>query len=431
MGKKRLIILGGGISGLSLALYLSDYSEQFDILLLEKSDRLGGWMQSERAGGFLFERGPHTFSTVRAPYLLELAERVGLKESIIYSHEASKRRFLLLEGELSPLPKWPLMKSLIREWRVAKSLDDEDESVFEFASRRFNEEVAELFFDPLVLGVYAGDMRALSLKSCFPFLKQWEENYGSVAKGLLKAALEKKKKRSKGTLFSFKQGVGSLVDAISQKIEGLFQLNQEVKELRFFKDRVEIVTERGLFEADHLFCSLPPEQVKALLEPHDAQIASCLQVPMKNVSVVNVGYASNVLQLKGFGYLAPTREQQQILGVLFDSTTFPQQNSFPEETRLTIMMHQASDCSAIARKALRQHLKITLTPDTLLSTQACIPQYHVGHSARITALRTRMTKNFPRMTLHGNYLDGVSVNDCLVLSKSLALQIQKKINHFN
>jgi oxygen-dependent protoporphyrinogen oxidase len=422
MAKKRVIILGGGISGLSLALYLSDYSEQFEILLLEKSDRLGGWIRTERVGGFLFERGPHTFRTTRASGLLELAERVGLTESIIYSHDAAKRRFLLLEGELQSLPKWPIIKSLFHEWRVPKLLD-EDESVFEFASRRFSEEVAELFFDPLVLGIYAGDMRALSLQSCFPFFKQWEEKYGSVTKGLLKGLL---RKRPKAALFSFKEGAESLVDAICQKIEGLFQLNQQVKELRFFEDRVELLTNQGLFEADHLFCSLPPQEVSTLLEPHDGEITSLLQIPMKEVAVVNIGYTEDVLPLlKGFGYLAPTREQQEVLGVLFDSIIFPQQNSFSQETRLTMMMHQSSDCSILAQKALRQHLNITLTPDTLLTTSARIPQYHVGHRVRTAALRARMAQKFPRMTLHGNYLDGVSVNDCIALSKSLALQFSK------
>lgn len=418
MNKKRVVILGAGVSGLSLALYLSQYSEELDIVVLEKSTRPGGWIRSDAESEFLFERGPHTFSTSRSPHLLEVAKMVGLESEILPSQDAAKKRYLCLGGRLRPIPKWPLLKALLRELRVETKL--EDESIYDFACRRLSQDVAELLFDPMSLGVYAGDMRELSIEACFPFFKNLERQHGSLVKGLFLSALKKKKTQKTSTLFTFRQGVESLMGKMASHIKGNVHTGQEIKGLGFHENHIEIMTQDRVWEADHLFIALPPKAACELLAPHVPSIASLLEIKMAPVSVVNLGYKERVLPLKGFGYLVPTKEKQEILGVIFDSEIFPQQNRQPRETRLSVLMRGDMGCQEVAEKALANHLNITMKPVAALTTKAFIPQYVVGHKKQIERLREKMTESFPRCTLAGNYLEGVSVNDCLALSKKLA-----------
>jgi oxygen-dependent protoporphyrinogen oxidase len=416
MKKKRIVILGGGISGLSIAWYLSKYSEHLEIVLLEKNERLGGWIRTEEVNGFLFERGPHTFSTSRSQLLRELAIDVGLEKEIIPSQDSAKKRYLYLGGKLKNVPKWPLIKSLFHEWCTPAF--HEDESVYAFACRRFSQEVADQLFDPMSLGIYAGDAHLLSVASCFPFFKKIEEKYGSITRGMLATFL--KKKRSSPALFTFKEGVGSLIRALKSQIQAEVCCGVIVKGLRFMQDGVEIQTEGKVWKADHLFLALPPRGAKELLAALDPSIAPFFDIPMSHVSVVNMGYLEPVLPLKGFGYLVPTCEKEEVLGVIFDSCIFPQQNHRPHETRLTVLLHQNADSIKIAERALKKHLHITVSADAAVTTDAAIPQYYLGHKEKIKQLQTRIQKNFPRCTLLGNYLEGVSVNDCLAFAKNLS-----------
>ncbi|MES2345179.1 MAG: protoporphyrinogen oxidase [Chlamydiota bacterium] len=423
MGKKRVVILGGGISGLSLAFYLSKYSEHLDIVLLEKSDRLGGWMRTARAGDFLFERGPHTFSTARSQLLRELAIDVGLENEIIFSEDSAKKRYLYLDGELKGVPKWPLLKSLVREWRTPYQA--EDESVYAFASRRFSKQVAELLFDPLTTGIYAGDARVLSVRSCFPFFKKMEERYGSLTLGMLATCFKRKKAAS--LLFTFQEGVESLVKALGSKIEGEIHLETEVKALCFMQDGVEVQVDGKVWKADHIFCALPSDVAGPLFASHDFSLEALFDIPKAHVSIVNFGYSTSVLPERGFGYLVPTFQKQEILGVIFDSCIFPQQNGHREQTRLTVLMRKNVRSIEIAQEVLKKHLNITKVPDAVLSTDATIPQYYVGHAEKIKKLQAQIQNDFPRVTLLGNYQIGVSVNDCLKLSKQLSDTYKEKI----
>lgn len=418
MKKKRVIILGGGVSGLSLAWYLTKYSEHLDIVLLEKSERLGGWVHSERVNGFLFERGPHTFRNVKSNALKELAIAIGLEKQLIFSQDVAKKRYLYLNKKLKLLPKWLLLKSLLHEWKVP--CDKKEESVYEFAFRRFSQQVADLFFDPMSIGIYAGDSKQLSINACFPFFKNLEEKYGSVSKGLLKSFV--KNIGSSAALFSFQEGVSTLIDAMKVQIKGEINYNQEVKRLRIMKDSVEVQTEDQIWKGDHLFCALPSSAAKQLFSVLDPQMGLLLDIPVSSVSVVNVGYKSRVLPIKGFGYLVPSIEQQEVLGVMFDSEIFPQQNYYPEETRLTVMLKKGQNSIETAKKILREHLNITSSADAMISTDANIPQYVVGHIDKIKRLKKHLKDNFPSCTLLGNYLEGVSVNDCIQFAQGLSKQ---------
>ena len=174
MAKKRALILGAGISGLSLAWYLEKNQPELEVVLVEKSDRVGGWLKTENIKGFHFELGPRTFKASRCPDLLHLVKELGLEREIIWSDDAAKKRYIWSNGTLNALPSNPLeflfspltkgvLRALIHE--LFAPTYSGDESVKDFISRRFSPTVAENLFEPLMLGIYAGDIHSLSAEA--------------------------------------------------------------------------------------------------------------------------------------------------------------------------------------------------------------------------------------------------------------------------
>ncbi len=406
---KHICILGAGISGLSLAWQLTKNNQSTPIIILERTGRAGGWIHTDR-GNFQFERGPRTFRVGQHSCFLELSKELGIDKQLIVSDKAAKKRYIVRNGQLKKIPVHLMLPALLSEWRVPPS--ETEETIFDFAVRRFSPKIASLFFDPMTLGIYAGDIHELSMSACFPAVKKWELQYGSIAKALLK------KKKSKTSMVSFEDGAQTLVDALAVRLP--IRYNQEVVQLKYSEQGVEVITAADSFVASHLYTSLSPPVMAALFEPLDAEIAALFgQIKMRGITVVNVGYLDQPLPVKGFGYLVPTQEKEEILGVVFDSDIFPVQ----PYTRLTVMVKEGvADPARAALDALKKHLHLSRAPDVIHVNHAAgaIPQYRLGHQALIGTLEKKLSQRFPRITLLGNYLRGASVEDCLTLAKEKA-----------
>lgn len=428
--KKRIGILGGGISGLSLAWYLHQHPEQFEVMVFEANAEAGGWTSSQVHGDFFFEKGPRIFKTNRSEPLLELIYNLQLQDQLIGADESAQKRYLLIDGRLQLLP-WPLckfsiLKALIKEpWIAAKK---GDESIFDFAVRRFGKEMAESFFDPLVLGVYGGDMHELSIQSCFPFFKKLEDQYGSVCKGMFFQKRQTNKQFAYSSrFFSLKGGCKQLIDTLVRKLNGCVRLEEGIKEIAFSSEEVEITSEKGKYRIDIVISALPPKELSKLLLSHDVAIAEKFAaIPMQSLQLAYLGYRTSCLKLRGFGYLVPTKEKEEVLGAVFDSTVFPMQNRHEVETRITYMIRdfgQSEEQTAkIALGAAERHLGIQGVPDVLgvLTARSAIPQYRVGHAECMQELQREVTLRFPRLYFTGNYLAGASVSDCILQSVKLA-----------
>jgi oxygen-dependent protoporphyrinogen oxidase len=353
----RALILGGGITGLSAAWFLKKKNPNAEITLLEKSDRVGGWIRTDREGDFLFEKGPRTFPLGRCPLLLEMMQELRL--NILYAKP--QKRYLWKKGKLhslgSQLP-W-LLPYLLREPFVKKSIV-EDESIYDFAVRRFGVKVAEEIFDPMTLGIYAGDMRKLSIRSCFPSLFSAEREKGSVLKAFFGV-------KSQG-LFTLEAGMESLVEALKKGIDIVTQCKVEAI------GKNEVTAGGKIWKADRILSALPP------------------QLPAKSIWVVNVGFNREVLQKRGYGYLIPTREGQSVLGVIWDSSIFPLQG----QTKMTVMLREEEKNPL---EAALQHLSLG-KPDqaSVFFAEKAIPQMEVGCS----------------------YFEGISVEACIERGKKLA-----------
>lgn len=432
----KITIIGAGITGLSLAWHLQKrFKDTIEITILEKSERAGGYLDSQVVNGHFFEKGPRHFKGEKCQELLELIDDMDLSEEIVFSDKKSNVRYVYMQGKLYPIPTnlfsfftSPLTRNLLpifyKEYKK-RSNNIDDESILSFLRRRFGKsKEIETLFNVLIQGIYAGDIEKLSMKSCFAPIFEGEQKHGSVLKSVFKS---KKKKSSHKGLFRLKKGTKSLVHRLQSKIDAKWMFQQEVQNICIEKKQIILPSQN--ISSDYLFICTPVKQAAQLLGSLGVSQAKILsEIPRVTLSAVNLGYNRSLITKKGFGYLVPSFEQEKALGCIWESNIYSQK---PDKTRLTVMMGGAfhpdislfSDAQKIeiAQDALKRHMNITEKPEAVLIGGAidALPLYHVGHDKNIKALNQALAQNFPRIFLAGNYLSGPSVNSCIQRSKSL------------
>ncbi len=395
-----IVILGGGISGLSAAWYGKKQHPEANVIVLEREEVLGGWMQTRHEEGFLFEKGPRTFQAARCPHLLELIEEMGLSKDLIFSDPLAAKRYVLHQGKLKAVGSFwlSIAFALLRSFFVKKGVLD-DESIYDFSVRRFGKAMTETLVDALAIGIFAGDIKKLSIRSCFPFLLRWEQNKGSFAVNLLTS-------RSKGVpkgLFTLREGMGSLIAALAH------QSGAQV----ICGAKVEAIEKRGVWAggrfylADRIISALPGNVLSPLLG------VAC-PFEMTDFSIAHLGFEGDLLPRKGFGYLVPTREKEILLGMIWDSSVFPQQNQ-GTQTRVSAMLRRGG--LAEAKEAMARHLGVTAEPVFSACATGTIPQFTVGYEKRLEIFRREVLEKYPTLRLAGNYLVGASIEACVSLSK--------------
>ena len=423
----RVAIIGGGISGLTLAFRLKQYLADVDIQILESEKSIGGKIASFRDQGFIYESGPNGFLDSN-PSTLNLSKELGLSEQLAPANDAAaKKRFLLLGGKLRMLPSSLLgfLTTDVLSWRAKLSLAFErfqsnkqnlpDESIYAFAQRRVGTEIADKLVDPFVTGIFAGDAKLVSYQAGFPRLAAMEKNYGSISQGL-KAGRKAKQisnpeGRSSGQLWSFNQGLGTLTDALAEKCG-----KSNIRE----------------FKASNLIHN--KESNKWIIEGSNGESES---FDIASLAVVVMGYRSGdvPIPLEGFGYLTPSSENRAILGVQWCSSIY--RGRAPAGTvLLRAMCGGASrpemvdlDDDSIAKivyRELQASMQIQAPPFFLkvIRWKNAIPQYMVNHLERVKEIENLLS-NHPGLYLTGNAYKGISINDCVENAENLAVQISR------
>ncbi|KAK2156901.1 hypothetical protein LSH36_202g03036 [Paralvinella palmiformis] len=443
------------------------------ILLLESSNRLGGWIQtSQFDDGTVFEHGPRNMraSGKSAVNSLKLVEDLGLENDIIAvpkSHPAAKKRFLYVNKTISALPSGPLglitkqppfSKPLaLLAWKepFKRGTPLHDESVYDFFCRLFDKELAEYAADPLCRGIYAGDCRKLSVKSCFPEVFNLEQKYGSLIRGSLlmdrdktvPTGLVKKSKDEKWSLWTLRHGLSQITRAIVDVLnsDDRFEILIGVKceKVDFLGPTAKIQYKGKQVEVDHVLSSVPSRNLASIIEDQHSRLATDLRkIPTVSCGVVNLEFEDFKLQLEGFGHLVPSSEPSKVLGMLYESCVFPEHNRKDgRATRLTCMLGGAwfeeyfgnpDNCDLdllgeVAVTAVKQQLRVDMRPSRIIIRlqKNCIPQYHVGHCDIMEKLDTYIGEHKLPLTLVGASYRGASVNDCISNAK---LEVEKLAN---
>jgi oxygen-dependent protoporphyrinogen oxidase len=330
---KKIVIVGGGISGLTVAYALVGKNRNLDVTVFEADSRPGGKIWTESVDGFLCEKGANGFLDNK-PRTLELCENLGIQP--LRSNENAKKRYIFFDAKLNALPESPpaFLKSRLISWpgklrmayEVIAPQGPEDETVADFIMRRLGREALEKLIDPMVSGVFAGDPYKMSIKSCFPRIKELEQEYGSLIRALIKIKRERKKKGAHvsvapgGRLTSFFKGAQTLTDTL------VSEYGLEKKD-----DRYLLNTSGNAVEADIVILASPAYASADIVSKFDGELSRTLvSIPYPALSVVCFGYKKEKVEhaLGGFGFLIPHKEGRKILGTLWDSSIFP--NRAPE-----------------------------------------------------------------------------------------------------
>ncbi|NIA09031.1 MAG: protoporphyrinogen oxidase [Nitrospiraceae bacterium] len=286
----RVIIVGGGMSGLSLAWFLKESRPGWDVLVLEAEARAGGKAWTVEEEGFVCEKGVNGVLDNK-PSTLDLAARLGLTP--LKSNEASARRFVVKNGHLVQIPSSPLrfltsgLLSLSGRLRVmAEALIPKgdltrDESLADFARRRLGKEAFEYLIGPMATGIYAGDPERLSLRSCFPRIYELERDYSSLIRAMIRLQIEAKKRGAKGpgagpggVLHSFSSGISKLVDALTQALGPRVRLNSHVATISRKESTWHVHLSDGEeLEASHLVLACPAWAASEVLKGATPDIA--------------------------------------------------------------------------------------------------------------------------------------------------------------
>ena len=423
-----MVIVGGGIAGLTAAHKLSQ-DPGSDVQVLEESPRAGGSLRSERREGFLLEWGPHSLIDT-FPGLATLLEAVGLAPRVIRADPTAKRRFIVRDGTAREVPSSPtklLTTDLIPLTARVRALTEpliprrkatEDESVHEFVRRRFGRGAANVVADAVVTGIYAGDPRTLSVTSCYPRLPEMERESRSI----LRAAAKTRALASLGT-FSFPDGIAELTGALEARLGTRLKLGEGVASLTRVDGGWRISTTTGAeLTADRVVLACPSWEAARLLAPVDAAITSLLAaIPSVPVAVVHLGFASTDLKRppEGFGTLVPSREGGPLLGMIATSNFFP--GRAPQgHVLVTALLGgarapkivDAGDDRIVAESlgALERLIGPKGAPKLahVVRHARAIPQYTLGHAARLAAIE-RHRRHLPNLTLIGHSYRGVGV----------------------
>ena len=448
--KKNLVILGGGISGLSLLWYLKRSNHKdYDVTLIEKSDHLGGWFKSIERDGFIFDVGPHYLFGMEALEVLKIVKDLNLEDEIILGNLKANVSRVYKNGKLHVVPKTnkellksPLTKGLY--WGVIHDLftkyePKNDESIHEFISRRFSTTLADHFSEIYMASIVSGDMKKLSAKSYLPRLINLEKEYGSVVKGLLKKKTPSNQPASefdkilKTPVFNFKKGIETFTKALASRLKNDI-LHANVKSLTVEnEEKMHVVLENGqTIKADHVFSTLPTFALAEILPQNNSLITQGLNdIYYKSMVTLSIGYNTKVLDKEGYGYVIPYSAKNPIVGVLFDSSVFPDMNSHADQIRLTVMVGEDylkktlkettdEELKEIALNEVKNTLNISVQPDFIEIHRLYrgIPRFYVGHTEKVDNLMQELKNTYPNMTFLGSGLYGAAITKCIAMSKN-------------
>lgn len=395
------------------------------------------------------------------------------------SDPSAKNRYIYYNGEINTLPN-SLSSLLLKQPPVFKSViksilsepfvnagSGQDESLYSFVSRRFNDHVALNLVGAITHGIYAGDAKQLSIKSTMRMLYDAERSSGSVVKGMLASKpstpipkveqaiideLNDPDITKTTSVFGFKNGTETLSNELKnwlqQQPNVTIITDKHVKKINTTVDGngIKIYSDDASVCVDHVISTIPSKKLDLLLTKDNALVNLSVN-PSVNVAVVNFAFEEGVdLKYNGFGFLTPHPDSSYqlpvpgTLGVVFDSNAmYGQENVHNSKlVKMTVMMggHMWNTTFGGAQpneldpqiafekasRALSVYLGITQKPKFSMANvlQECIPQYIVGHESRLGELHQDIKHKYKHLlSVTGASYLGVSVPDCVKNSRLL------------
>ncbi len=460
---KRVVVIGGGIAGLSAAYSLREHQkgEDFEIVILEKNPDVGGNIRTEKVNGFLIEGGPDCFLSEK-PWAMELCKRLGLGAELLPTNEKDRKTFVLSRGRLHELPEgvilmvptkiMPLaLSSLITlrgkirmalEMFVPKRREKGDETLGDFVRRRLGKEALDKIAEPLVAGVHAGDPETMSIRSSFPKFVQLEEEHGSLIRGMLKRMAAMRRSRAaapkpggqaggpKVTMFmTLKGGLSVMIDTLKSSLlksrNTSITVNETVTGVIKKGPGYEVrLADNTTIVADAVIIAAPAFAASSILTGLDAELSQkLLTIPYVSTATVSIAFRRTDVKhpLNGFGFVVPRAEKRRIMAATWTSVKFNYRS--PEDAVLIrcfvggaknseLVELSDSEMARVVREELKDIMGIDAGPllARVYRWKLSMPQYTIGHEDRVNWIEERVSR-YPGLYLTGSAYHGIGISD--------------------
>lgn len=457
----KVVIVGSGISGLTAAFSILRADPTCQLTILEAEQRIGGTISTRVEDGCVIEEGPDSFLTAK-PWALDLCKMLNLEDQILQTNDAYRRAFVALKDQLIPLPEgfmllaptkiYPFLDSKILSLKskLTGALElfkppaegTADETLKDFAVRRFGLEMFERIIQPMVAGIYTGDPEKLSAPATIPQFVEMERTHGSVAKAFLTNT--DAKTSDSGARYSafitLKAGLKTLVDALVGAIgREKFELGCRVKDLSRSGRRWKVNTDGGTtLEADAVVLATSAKSLSFLLESTDAALSSDLaRVEYSSCAILIMLFDASHIEhsLDGFGFVVPEVERKNIIACSFNSSKFAGRVP-PNKVLLRVFLGgelhpeifnlSDGELVKVALHDLKTYLKINHFPEKIWVKRwtKAMPQYTMGHLQLVQTIKKRFADH-EGLVWTGSALSGVGIPDCVRSGFEAAVAVQQ------
>ncbi|QFT88282.1 Protoporphyrinogen oxidase [Bacillus sp. THAF10] len=462
--KKRVVIIGGGITGLSAAYYLQKESKEknlnIEITLIEASNRLGGKIQTVKKDGYIIERGPDSFLE-RKKSAGRLVKEVGLENQLV--NNATGQAFILLKGELHRMPEGAVMGiptklspfvttglfSPIGKIRAAADLilpayksEGKDQSLGSFFRRRLGDEVVENLIEPLLSGIYAGDIDKLSLQSTFPQFQQVEEKYRSLILGIKQTTPKQPAHKKKGMFQTLRGGLQMLVGAIEDKLNQVKILKAvKVDTLKKNGDGYRLsLSNSKTIDCESVIVATPHHTIGNMMKDID-YLAPLQQMNSTSVATIAMAFDASALKkdIDGTGFVVSRNNDYTITACTWTHKKWP--HTTPKGKVIlrcyvgrvgeeAIVDQSDEEIKKVVLDDLNKIMKIDAEPDFSIVTRwkEAMPQYAVGHKEMLRQISERLATDMPGVYLAGSSFEGVGLPDCIDSGEAAVKAVLQTLN---
>jgi oxygen-dependent protoporphyrinogen oxidase len=441
--RHKALIIGGGISGLSAAYYLSKAGIR--PTLLERKPRVGGVIQTSVQQGCVLEAGPDGFMAAK-PWAMNLIRELGLADQVIGSNDHSRITYIVKKGKLIPMPDGlmmmvptkflPLAETPLFSWgaKIRMGLEifrqppqgpQPDRSVYEFLLDHYGQESIDYLAEPLLAGVYGGDPHEMSVNSVLARFVELESKYGSLTRGAL--AAPRPPNPGGSFLQTLKGGLGQLIEALRPSAD---VIHANAEGLEQIGEGFRVRADGDWMEAEHVVLATPAHDAPlGLLKPELAGLLA--GIPYTTSITLALGYRKNTFDhpLQGHGFLVPKKERKLMFGCTWVGNKFYYRvppNMVVLRCFLGAEAMPLSDVALVdaARAELHSIMGVEAEPvfHNIARWPHSMAQYTVGHQKRIARIE-ELVRQIPGLYLAGNAYHGIGIPDCVRMGQEAAIKI--------
>jgi oxygen-dependent protoporphyrinogen oxidase len=465
---KRVVIVGGGITGLATAYALEKSSEPCQVHVVDAAPRLGGNLVTINHNGFTIDGGPDSWVATK-PHATRLAKAVGLGDELIGTRPDTRKVYIVWKKQLHAMPEG-LVLGIPTEWKPFAQTElfgldtklrallepviprktfsgDEDESIASFLGRRVGPDICERIAGPLLGGIFAGDPESLSARACIPQLVEAEAKYGSLVMAMRALRATRKEQAQGGeseasTFVSLKRGIGDLVTYVAHRLrDAELSTSRAATKVSQLEDddsrgRWAVETSKGTLFADHVALTLPAHASSRMVSELDPTLSSMLaDVGYVSTATVFLAYRSYDIRnpLDAVGFLVPKGENRPILACTFVSSKWDHRAPSGQALMRVFIggagaeQYLQQDDEALARVAREQLLDLLGIERAPVFTRVfrfkrASPQPTVGHLGRMRRLLDRVA-TWPGLHVGGNGFVGTGIPDSIKQGEEIAARI--------